>query len=201
MIKKRNYYQLFEQELAQMDKKAKLLVHVCCGPCSMYPMSILSQYFDLTIYYTNSNIYPQAEYELRLNELMRYLDMLNNPHQLVIPPYQPIEYLKKIWPYKDAKEGGIRCLKCYALRMNEAAKYAAEHGFKYFTTIMSVSSHKNSYYINELGELMEKEYGVKFIHSDFKKHDGVKKNNELNKKYELYRQDYCGCVFSLLDKK
>ncbi len=200
MTKKRNYYNLFEQELNSLTKRQRILVHVCCGPCSMYPLKVLNEYFDITIYYSNPNIYPQDEYQLRLNELIRYLNVLGNPYQLIIPDYKPKEFLKKVWKYKEAKEGGLRCLKCYAIRMEEAARYAAANNFKYFTTIMSISSHKNAYYINELGQLMAKQHHINFIHSDFKKHEGSKKNSELNKKYDIYRQDYCGCIFSLIDR-
>lgn len=200
MTKYRNYYKLFEQELNNLSKREKILVHVCCGPCSMYPLELLDKYFDITIYYENSNIYPKKEYDLRLNELERYLETANKKYKLIIPKYEHNKHLSKIIKYKDALEGGIRCLKCYGLRMDKCAKYAKENNFNYFTTIMSISPHKNSYYINELGNLLAEKYKINFIHSDFKKHDGALKNIELNKKYDLYRQEYCGCIYSLKDQ-
>lgn len=200
MSKSRNYYQQYLDDVHALPRKEKLLVHVCCGPCSMYPLEMLSRYFDITIYYANSNIYPSSEFDIRLNELIRYLKSISVRYKLVIPEYNPKKHLASLFKYKEAKEGSIRCLKCYALRMDDTAKYAAEQGFKYFTTIMSISAFKSAYYINELGEYFQTRYGVQFIHSDFKKDGGFQENKKRNKKYNLYQQEYCGCIFSLVDK-
>lgn len=197
-----NYNSLFKKEISSMIGRKKLLLHVCCGPCSVYPLILLDEYFDITIYYTNDNIYPNAEYQKRLGELLRYLDIIKDEHQIkiVVPESKQEKFLNKISKYKDDKEGFRRCVMCYGLRMKEAFKYAKKHHFDYCTTVMSISNHKNANYINEIGEELEKNYGVKFLHSDFKKNGGLDKNNKMNAELDLYHQDYCGCVYSYQNK-
>ena len=195
------YHQEFKKEVASLQGRKKLLLHVCCGPCSVYPLILLDKYFDITIYYTNDNIYPNSEYQKRLGELERYLKMIEDEHyiKLVIPESHQDSFLKAISKYKDDKEGYRRCVKCYGMRMREAFKYASSHHFDYCTTVMSISNHKNANYINELGKKLEQEYGIKFLISDFKKDGGIDKNNELNSKLDLYHQSYCGCLYSYIN--
>lgn len=196
-----NYHHLFKEEVASLNGRKRLLLHVCCGPCSMYPLELLSQYFDITIYYANSNIYPYEEYEKRLHELLRYLESFENDLQVVIPKYDNATFTASLSPYKDCQEGEKRCVKCYGLRLKETFAYAKAHHFDYCTTLMSISNRKNATYINELGRLFEKEYGVPFLYNDFKKDGGIAKNQMLNKAFDLYHQDYCGCIYSYQTKK
>ena len=183
------------------DPKPKLLLHVCCGPCSCYPLTYLCPHFDVTIYYGNSNIYPAEEYQRRLGELKKLLDLLKRDHGfdigLIVPPYDNEGYMKHLEPLKDQPEGGERCFLCYALRMEAAYAYAAEHGFDFFTTVMTVSREKNSRKINEIGASLMKKYpAVKYLFSDFKKNRGLEIGTDIRKGYGLYYQDYCGCIYS-----
>lgn len=186
------------------DERPKLLIHVCCGPCFCYPLKLLNPVFDVTVYYSNSNIYPQDEYEHRLSELKRLLalhqldpDSYSSDVKLVIPPYDHEQYMKDLHQFSSMKEGGYRCFLCYRKRMEEAYTYADEHGFDYFTTVMSVSPQKSSKILNSIGEELETHHKTKYLYSDFKKDDGVLKGIEIRKKYDLYYQDYCGCEYSI----
>ena len=198
-----SYFREFQDTVHNLSERKSLLLHVCCGPCSVYPLLLLDQYFDITIYYGNDNIYPREEYDKRLRELERYLDYIKDEHyiKLVIPESHQDSFLKAISKYKDDKEGYRRCVKCYGMRMREAFKYASSHHFDYCTTDMSISNHKNANYINELGKKLEQEYGIKFLISDFKKDGGIEKNNELNSKLDLYHQSYCGCLYSYINNE
>ena len=203
MVRMKNYYKQFQEIVNGLTYRSKLLLHACCGPCSVYPLVLLDKYFDITIYYSNDNIYPNSEYLKRLSELERYLDILKAEHniKLVVPPSNQEAFLKKIAKYGNEKEGYHRCVMCYALRMQAAFKYAKQEKFDYCTTVMSISNHKNANYIDELGHLLEKEYGVKYLVADFKKGDGININNQMNAELDLYHQDYCGCIYSYLAKK
>ena len=183
------------------DPKPKLLLHVCCGPCSCYPLLYLCPHFDVTIYYGNSNIYPAEEYAHRLGELKKLLEYLKRDHGfdigLIVPPYDNEGYMRHLEPLKDQPEGGERCFLCYGLRMEEAYSYAAEHGFDYFTTVMTVSRQKNSQKLNEIGKALSKKYpSVQYLYSDFKKNKGLEIGTAIRKQYDLYNQDYCGCIYS-----
>lgn len=193
-----NYNQEFKKTIMALNERKKLLLHVCCGPCSVYPLILLDKYFDITIYYTNDNIYPESEYQKRLDELCRYLEMIKDEHdiKLVIPQRNFNRFLKQIAKYKDEKEGFKRCVMCYGLRMIEAFKYAQKNHFDYCTTVMSISKHKNVNYIHHLGKNLEAKYNVKYLVADFKKDDGENINQEMNKQIDLYHQDYCGCIYS-----
>ena len=195
-----NYDQLFQKEISELKGRPTLLLHVCCGVCSVYPLRLLNQYFKITILYTNSNIYPYSEYEKRLGELERYLKMLDTDIDLIVPKYDPT-FNVKLGKYANAKEGMERCVMCYSLRMKEAFAYAVKHKFDYCTTIMSISNHKNANYINHIGEKLEEYFNhqVKFLNNDFKKRGGIDKNRELNAEIDLYHQPYCGCAYSLAD--
>ena len=194
-----NYEKLFLNEVNSLEEKKSLLIHVSCGPCSVYPLILLSQYFNITIYYGNSNIYPYAEYLKRLDTLEEYLDLKEFDIDVIVPKYDN-DFQKKLAKYANVKEGKERCCLCYGLRMHEAYLYAKKHHFDYFTSVMSISNHKNANYINRIGENLEREIGgVKYLYADFKKSGGIDKNRKLNNELDLYHQDYCGCVFSLRD--
>ncbi len=199
-----NYYQQSLQTLAELDPsqgKPTLLLHACCGPCAIWPIEFLLPYFQITILYNNSNIYPQTEYQRRLEELQRYLkrrnQTLDQPIELIVPPYDNAAYTAKLAPLKDEPERGKRCWLCYRLRIQEALRYAADHGFSYMTTVMTISRQKDSQVLNEIGAQLAQDFpSVRYFHSDFKKADGILKANALIRENHMYRQDYCGCVYS-----
>ena len=203
------YYRMMEeklQEIKKLDKKPTLLLHSCCAPCNAYPLVLLIEYFDLTLMYNNSNIYPNEEYNRRLNELKLYVEYINNTHnvniKIIETPYNNEEYNKMLEPYKDQKEGLDRCKLCYRFRMNEAYKYASENNYDYFTTVMTISRQKNSITLNKIGLELEKLYpNTKYFISDFKKNKGIDKGLEIAKEHNMYRQDYCGCLYSYNKRK
>lgn len=183
------------------NKKPSLLMHTCCAVCACWPVQYLTQYFDLTLYYCNDNIYPQEEYDKRLGELERYVNEynieFNQEVKVIKTSYKGAEYLKSIEGLKDEPEGGARCRLCYELRMEQGIRYARDNAYDYFTTVMTISRQKNSDVINELGEKLQSRYPqVKYFFSDFKKNGGQEQSSQLVKKYDIYRQNYCGCVFS-----
>ena len=181
------------------NNKPKLLLHACCGPCTSGVFEQLYPYFNITILYYNPNTYPFDEYILRYKQLeilKNYLDF-----DMIFMDYNDKEFYDEIKGLELEKEGGKRCEVCYRIRMNKTAKIASEKGFDYFTTTLSVSPYKNATKLNEIGEEMEKKYNIKYIYSDFKKNEGYKNSIKNSKEYGLYRQDYCGCEYSLRDKK
>ena len=199
-----NYYQQSVDELEAIKRDnlhPKLLLHACCAPCSAFPLEFLCPYFDITIYYNNSNISPENESARRLQELRQYLNTWREKTgyevKLIVPPYMGEAYTEKIAVLKDEPEGGSRCVMCYTLRMNEAYAYASEHAFDYFTTVMTISRQKNSQILNDVGRKLSVKYpNVKYFYSDFKKKRGIDRGLELSRENNLYRQDYCGCKFS-----
>ena len=197
MQEKINYDKVLEDLISKLDYKPKLLLHSCCGPCSSYVISYLKDYFDITILYYNPNIEPKSEYDKRLSEQKRLINELNIPHLALHDiSYDNVSYREKIIGHEQDLEGGERCHICYELRLQKTAEIAKEEGFEYFGTTLTVSPYKNAKVLNEIGELLSKKYNIKWLYSDFKKKDGYKKSIELSKKYDLYRQDYCGCEFS-----
>ncbi|MDO4501331.1 MAG: epoxyqueuosine reductase QueH [Erysipelotrichaceae bacterium] len=194
-----NNYQKHLKQINELKGRPKLLIHICCGVCGVYPLLYLRKYFDITIYFTNSNIYPYTEFLKRLEALEEYLEYLNDSSiKLVVAPYDYEKYKEKLHIYKDEPEGRNRCKLCYTLRMDESFAYASKYRFDYCTTVMSISNRKNAEYINEIGEVLEKKYpGVKYLYADFKKGDGITMNEKLNKELKLYHQNYCGCEFSI----
>lgn len=175
------------------NKKINILIHACCAPCSSEVLNELKEKADITIYYYNPNTYPYEEYIKRYNEF----EKLPYGFNIINENYNEDEYLEFVNEYKDLNEGSLRCYKCYELRIMQTAKKAKELGFDFFTTTLSISPYKNSKWINELGKKYSEEYGVKFLYSDFKKNDGYKKSIVLSKEYDLYRQEYCGCRYSI----
>lgn len=184
------------EKLEYQNIKPTLLLHACCAPCSSYVIEYLNKYFDITIYYYNPNIYPQNEYTRRMNELKKFLKETKYNIKLIEETYIPDEYYKSIKGYEKLGERSERCYKCYELRMRKSCTYAKKNNFDYFTTTLSISPYKNSTWINEIGEKLSDEYNIKYLYSDFKKKNGYKRSLELSKEYNLYRQDYCGCVYS-----
>lgn len=199
----RNYYKLMEAELKELAGRPKLLLHSCCGPCSSSVTELLAKYFELTVFYSNSNIYPQEEYEKRLANQQRLLDKMfpDGQVQLLSPDYDHGNFTERIEnleaDIKSQPEGGVRCEICFEMRLGQTACAAKEGRFDYFTTTLSVSPHKSAEAINRIGLDLAEEYGVKFLTSDFKKKDGYKRSIELSGEYGIYRQNYCGCEFSI----
>lgn len=194
-----NDYAKMLQELDTLDSRKRILLHSCCGPCSSYVITFLVKYFDITVYYYNPNIYPETEYLHRKNEQIRLINLLKNDYNIdyIDTEYDYKEYLNFVNVIPFNKEGDKHCYNCYLYRMDKTASVAVENGYDYFTTTLSVSPYKKSDYINEIGQSLEQKYGIKYLYSNFKKQDGYKKSIELSRKYDLYRQNYCGCVYSL----
>lgn len=179
-----------------------LLIHGCCAPCSSSVISFLSRHFKITELFYNPNIFPEEEYRLREDELVRMIDQMKSDGTIsrdvnvIRDYYDPDEFFKIAKGLEDVPEGGERCSRCYRQRMERAAAIASEGGFDYFCTTLSLSPLKDAEKINRIGRELEASYGVRFLPSDFKKKDGYRRSVELSKKYDLYRQNYCGCVFS-----
>ena len=171
-----------------------MLLHTCCTPCSTHVLELLREVFDLTLYFYDPNIHPKEEYEKRRDEMRGYAEKLSTP--FVEGPYEVERWLEITMEHKKDVEGSGRCLICYEMRLRETARFARDNGFEYFGTVLSISPHKRADKINEIGLSLGKEYGIKYLEADFKKRDGFKKSIELSRSYGLYRQDYCGCVYS-----
>ena len=203
-MSKRKYYDWSMDKIEEIKsggKKPRLLLHVCCAPCSVYVLSQLHHVFDITIHFNNSNIYPYTEYMKRKEMLVSLVEQLNKEKnsaiKVVETEFDGETYHQKLEPLQAEREGGLRCFLCYRLRMEEAYLYAVAEGFDYFTTVMTISRQKNSMKINEIAEELEQKYpSVPYFYSDFKKNDGILRRNQLVKQYELYEQQYCGCLYS-----
>lgn len=196
-----NYQKVLEKIIKKLQIEEitpSLLLHSCCAPCSSYVLEYLSEYFKITVLYYNPNIFPLEEYKYRIEEQRRLIDSLpaKNPISFIPTEYEPEKFYEAVKGYENIPEGGVRCFKCYELRLREAALYARRGDFDYFTTTLSISPLKKADKLNEIGLRLEKEYGVKYLCSDFKKKNGYKRSVELSAEYGLYRQEYCGCVFS-----
>ncbi len=198
---KTNYQLLLDETLKNIKKGSRLLLHSCCGPCSSYVLTYLLDYFDITVFYYNPNIQPIDEYQKRLTEQIKVINAISkNKIKIVTLEYDEQEFFQKVKGLEEEKEGGKRCPICYRLRLEKTAEYAKEHGFDYFTTTLSVSPYKHSDILNNIGKSLETKYQIPYLYSDFKKKDGYKKSIELSKKYNIYRQDYCGCIYSLKER-
>ncbi len=193
-------YQLMLDEILKEneDKLPTLLLHSCCAPCSSYVLEYLTSHFKITLLFYNPNIVSKEEYDKRLNELKKLVELLphTNAIDIVAIDYDNGEFYEMAKGLEDILEGGERCFKCYRLRLERAAKYARENDFDYFTTTLSISPHKNAQKLNQIGEELAEEYQVSYLYADFKKRNGYKRSIELSKKYDLYRQDFCGCIYS-----
>lgn len=197
-MSKINYQYKLDELINSLDNTPKLLLHSCCAPCSSYCLEYLSKYFSITVLYYNPNISPEEEFVRRADEQRRLISQmpLKNPVSLVIDRYDAREFFDAVRGLEHIKEGGERCFKCYELRLEHAAKYAKEYNFDFFCTTLSISPLKNADKINEIGGELSEIFSVRFLPSDFKKKGGYQRSVELSREYNLYRQDYCGCVFS-----
>lgn len=193
-----SYYKLCLQELESITTPKSILLHSCCAPCSSHVISFLTKYFNITILYYNPNIAPIEEYNKRKEEQIRLIKSIDTINKIDILDcdYDNSIYEEKIKGYEECPERGARCTICFRLRLEKTAMLASEHNYDYFCSTLSVSPYKNANLINEIGKELEQIYNVKWLYSDFKKNDGYKKSIELSKKYNLYRQDYCGCIYS-----
>ncbi|MCH5272869.1 MAG: epoxyqueuosine reductase QueH [Lachnospiraceae bacterium] len=196
-----NYQKKTEEIIAKRQEAGeipRLLLHSCCAPCSSYVLEYLSEYFEITVLYYNPNISPKTEYEARLAEQKRLIEELpvKHPVAFLAGIYEPEHFYRAAAGLEQCAEGGERCTVCYELRLREAAQAARRGGFDFFTTTLSISPLKDAEKLNTIGRALSEEYGVAYLYSDFKKKNGYKRSIELSAQYHLYRQDYCGCVFS-----
>lgn len=194
-----NYQAMLERTIAARDGTPSLLLHSCCAPCSSYVLEYLSRYFQITVFYYNPNIYPPEEFFKRRTEQERFISLLpaENPIGFIGAEYESESFYEAVKGLEKIPEGGERCFACYRLRLERTAQLAAEKGFDFFTTTLSISPHKNAGKLNEIGGELAEKYGVSYLFSDFKKKNGYKRSTELSKIYGIYRQNYCGCVFSM----
>lgn len=201
-MNKINYNKKMEEVIQSLNgKKAKLLLHSCCAPCSSYVLEYLSVFFDITLYFYNQNIHPESEYIQRFNELKEFTKKVyKGKINIISEEYNPKEFFSVIKGYEKELEGGSRCTLCYHMRLKKAAEKARDCAYEYFGSVLTISPHKNAARINLIGENLSTIYGVKFLYSDFKKNNGFKKSLEISKEYNLYRQQYCGCSFSKRDE-
>lgn len=195
---RQNWQRKLDKTIEGLEGRKSLLLHACCAPCSSYVLEYLTEFFDISLLYYNPNIFPESEYLKRVEQVKKLLSEmpLKSSVRLVEGRYDPKEFFELSKGLETVPEGGERCFKCYRLRLEEAAREAKKGGFDYFTTTLSISPHKNADKLNEIGEELEGQYGVKYLYADFKKKNGYKRSIELSRIYGLYRQDYCGCVFS-----
>ena len=196
-----NYQLKLDKELERITAEGRvprLLLHVCCAPCSSYVLEYLSRYFDITVCFYNPNISPKSEYDYRAQELTRLTREMPLPHPVLcrIADYDPAAFAAIAKGLENESEGGERCTACYRLRLTETAKIAASEGFDYFTTTLSISPLKDAVRLNTIGGELSQKYGVPYLYSDFKKREGYKRSIQLSAEHNLYRQDYCGCAFS-----
>ena len=199
---KRNYQIEMEEEIERLNgRRPSLLLHSCCGPCSSAVLERLTEHFRVTLLYYNPNIEPEEEYRLRLSEQERLLRLLPGDVALLPCDYDHAAFSAFAERMADCPEGGERCLACFALRLKETARQAKAHGFEYFTTTLSVSPHKNADSVNRVGEAAGREAGIKYLVADFKKKNGYLRSLQLSREYGLYRQDYCGCLYSKGEKR
>ncbi len=201
-----NYQKELERLIERMQKEEKvpqLLLHSCCAPCSSYVLEYLSDYFEITVFYYNPNIFPENEYTKRILEQQTLISDMKTkyPVSFLAGNYDRERFFQIAEGLEHLKEGGERCFKCYELRLEEAARIAKEAGFDYYTTTLSISPLKNADKLNEIGKRLAEKYNVGYLQSDFKKKNGYKRSIELSKEYGLYRQDYCGCEFSYRDRQ
>lgn len=200
-----NYQKVMEELIRDNCSETvvpRLLLHSCCAPCSSYCISCLAEYFHVTVFYYNPNIYPPEEYWMRAAEQKRFVEQYPTkyPVSYIEAPYESDRFYEMARGMEDIPEGGERCFACYEMRLKKSAEYASLHGFDFFTTTLSISPLKNAQKLNEIGAKLAEQFHVQYLYSDFKKKDGYKKSTEISKEYQMYRQYYCGCVFSKRDR-
>ena len=194
-----NYGLLLDKKLQELDRSGErpsLLLHACCAPCSSHTLTVLEKYFRITLYFCNPNIAPQEEFDFRFEELKRLVREMGMDIPIVEEPYDPAPFYELAKGLEDLPERGERCQKCIEYRLRMAGAKAKELSCDFFTTTLTISPHKDCTFINECGARLQEECGVPYLFSDFKKHEGYKHSIELSRQYNLYRQNYCGCVFS-----
>ncbi|MEE0060426.1 MAG: epoxyqueuosine reductase QueH [Acutalibacteraceae bacterium] len=201
-----NYQKILDKELVKIQQSEAiptLLLHSCCAPCSSYVIEYLSKFFKITVFYYNPNISPDEEYQYRANEQKRLIESMTfeNPVDFLEGDYNPDDFFNLCKGLENEPEGGARCAKCFNLRLNKTAEVAKQNGFDYFTTTLTISPLKNAQLINNIGQEIAKKHGLQYLVSDFKKKDGYKRSIVLSKEYNLYRQNYCGCIFSKNESK
>lgn len=202
-----NYQKQLEEVLKRMKeegKRKRLLLHACCAPCSSYCLEYLREAFALTVFFYNPNLTEQEEYRRRVEEEKRLIDLMNGQEgssqiEILEGRYEPERFLEVARGLETCKEGGERCVRCFALRLGETARVAAEDGFDFFTTSLTISPLKNSALLNRIGAQEGERYGVRFLPSDFKKNNGYLRSTQLSRLYDLYRQNYCGCIYSKVE--
>lgn len=194
----RNYQRELDTIIAGLAEAPVLFLHSCCAPCSSYVLEYLSQYFKITVFYYNPNIYPDTEYQKRVAEQKRFIGELPTKHPVsfIEGDFESARFYETVKGLEKEPEGGARCEQCFRLRLGETAKRAKEIGADYFATTLTISPMKNAKLINAIGEEIAEKENIKWLPSDFKKKNGFKRSGELSREYGLYRQDYCGCVFS-----
>lgn len=204
-MNRENFFRKFDKIVGQFgDAKPGILLHSCCGPCSSSVLELLSKYFDVTVLWYNPNLYPEAEYDKRLETQKQLIDAIAEDGvqaKLIVEPWRSEDYFSRIKGLENEPEEGKRCLECFKIRLEETARIASERGFEWFCTTLTVSSRKDAVAINAIGREAEAKYGVKWLPSEFKKREGNHRSIILSEKYGLYRQEYCGCVFSLVNRE
>ena len=204
-MNRENFFRKFDKIVGQFgDSKPGILLHSCCGPCSSSVLELLSKYFDVTVLWYNPNLYPESEYDKRLETQKQLIDAIAEDGvqaKLLVEPWRSEDYFSRIKGLENEPEEGRRCLECFRIRLEETARIASERGFKWFCTTLTVSSRKDAVAINAIGREAEAKYGVKWLPSEFKKREGNHRSIILSEKYGLYRQEYCGCVFSLVNRE
>lgn len=198
-MQKPNYGRILDEKLAELgrnNERPRLFLHACCAPCSSYVLEYLHAHFDITLFFFNPNIAPEEEYEYRKSELKRLVAEMGLDIPIIDEDYDPTPFYELARGLEEAPERGERCRRCIGLRLERTGERAKEHGADLFTTTLTISPHKDAAFINECGAETAERCGVAYLHSDFKKHEGYKRSIELSGKYSLYRQDYCGCVYS-----
>ena len=204
-MNRENFFRKFDKIVGQFgDAKPGILLHSCCGPCSSSVLELLSKYFDVTVLWYNPNLYPEAEYDKRLETQKQLIDAIAEDGvqaKLLVEPWRSEDYFSRIKGLENEPEEGKRCLECFKIRLEETARIASERGFEWFCTTLTVSSRKDAVAINAIGREAEAKYGVKWLPSEFKKREGSHRSIILSEKYGLYRQEYCGCVFSLVNRE
>lgn len=200
-MNRENFFRKFDKTVEQFgDTKPEILLHSCCGPCSSSVLELLAKYFEVTVLWYNPNLYPEAEYEKRLATQKQLIEAIGNDGvkaSLLVEPWRSEDYFSRIKGLENEPEEGKRCLECFKIRLDETARIAKEHGFEWFCTTLTVSSRKDAVAINAIGREAAAKYGVKWLPSEFRKREGNHRSIILSEKYGLYRQEYCGCVFSL----
>ena len=193
-----NYNNEMKKQLENIEEGTKLLLHACCAPCSSAVLERLANHFEITIYYYNPNITDENEYKKRVEELRKLISKIKPRYEVSIleGEYEPEKFFEMSKGLEDQPERGKRCYYCYEMRIKDTARVAEKYNYPYFTTTLSLSPHKNAYWINEIGKRIEEDLNTTFLYSDFKKENGYKRSIELSKIYDLYRQDYCGCIYS-----